>query len=62
MSFFFQLIFRSQLFSPVAINYFSKIVTENLEKRRKEKIVRPDMINLLMGAQANKNNLEGNNL
>ena len=49
------------MFDSVAINYFRKIVEENIEKRRKEKIIRPDIMYLLLEAQANKTNSQGNN-
>ena len=53
------MLFRGHLFNEDTVKYFVQIVQNNIDKRRKEKIVRPDMIHLLLEAQANKNNIEG---
>ena len=58
--FFFQLLFNNKIFSEKALNYFTSVANENIAKRRKEKIVRPDMIHLLLEAQANKGDSGGN--
>ena len=52
--------FGGELFNQESVKYFHQLIKKNLEKRRKEEIVRPDMIHLLMQAQENESNAEGN--
>lgn len=42
------------LFSPRVYNFFTRIVNGNIENREQHKIVRPDMIDLLLKAKNNK--------
>jgi cytochrome P450 family 9 len=46
-------ILNLSLFSQKVGQFFSKLVKSNIESREKHRIVRPDMINLLMEARKN---------
>ncbi|KAF2885753.1 hypothetical protein ILUMI_20420, partial [Ignelater luminosus] len=49
-------ILKLEFFSKKAINFFRKVIKENVEVREKNGIVRPDMIYLLMETRKMKNN------